>query len=200
MDMAEETKTPGRERKTGRFNGYFRPSTIDGLNTLAAKNRMSVNAVVEMAVEQLISRGDANAVTLRLYHTAPCGEWQDANAEEVSDFELSPNLVQLWGVHQTDMLMATRGCSMLEVGIPEEAILHIRPFGYRAPRAGQVCVVTAVNLDTNQAWGTIKKWGHDGHKVVLRDGKNNKLEMPEGAQEVHAVGYWTGNVIGVAGA
>jgi SOS-response transcriptional repressor LexA len=168
------------------------------MEELAAEEYSSVNAVLERAVERLLEYGEARPLTVKLYHTAPCGEWQDANDADATDFELSPDLVNLWGVHPTDHLIHTRGASMCEEGIPDEAILHIRPFGFRAPRSGQICVVTAVNRETNESWGTVKKWMHDGQKAVLKDGKGDTLEMPEGANEVHAVGYWTGNVIGVS--
>lgn len=134
-------------------------------------------------------------VVLTLRHGATCGEWKDTNVDP-STFEISQEQAAQWGVKDDDELIETFGASMLEAGIPERAMLLMRGYGKFTPTTGDICSVFVTTKD-GATYGTIKRWEWaSGQKTVrLTNGKGKEIDLPEGADMVHAISKWTGHLL-----
>jgi hypothetical protein len=139
-------------------------------------------------------RGGRN-LTLTLREWAPCGEWREAD-DQPSTFEISGQLASMWRVGTGDEILHSRGCSMLEKGIPEEAFLLMSPPPFGGPKTGDVCAVMGFFADeTKSPVGTIKVWEWSGSGVDLKDGQGKKMKVPDGVVRIEARSVWTGHLL-----
>lgn len=149
-------------------------------------------AIIRSGIEKELGVEVPN-VKLVLRNGAPCGEWKDATEDE-TELEVSGQMAELWGIQAKDELIATQGCSMLGAGIPERAILHMRPFKIGGPKSGDICSVLAV-LEDGTTLGTVKTWEWSGKVATLRNGDGERLNLPDGVRELIAAARWTGHLM-----
>lgn len=145
---------------------------------------------------ELIERAmeEQEAVTMRLFTSAPCGPWSKADDVETRPFLVSPELAAFWGYKEGDALLHVRGLSMMGAGIPEEALLLMRPVVFAPPESGDICAVT-VYFDNGDCVGTVKRWQWSRLFAVLRDGNGDTVDWPEGADKIEVNARWTGHMI-----
>jgi hypothetical protein len=189
-----------KKEEPRQYIARFAPAMWERMERMKNEKAVDYATVVRRGVERelkALENPDATPLTLRIVHGATCGEWRDADVEQGDEFELSPDLVRAWNAIPGDELLHTSGASMLGAGIPEEAILHMRPFGMRMPRDGQVCAILAIRAD-GTAVGTVKHWHWAGKKnIELRDGERKKVDAPADAVQLEAVSFHVGGLIGL---
>lgn len=177
-DVAETTARRNRTRRFNRprLDTYIEDNDYDVLTkngTLDAKE-----------VIRDVARRAANALVLRYFDNVPCGMWQFA--EDGNEYyELSGDEVARLGARQTDIVVNTKGASMVGLGIPESAIILMRPVGRdgEVARPGQICLMETMTAE-DQSVGMIKKWmGEDDKGTDLRDGKNKRVALPNAANK-----------------
>ncbi len=83
---------------------------------------------------------------------------------------------------------------MLGKGIPERAILLMRPFMVGGATTGDICSCMAT-LPDGSVVGSIKEWCWSGRVATLTDGENKKFGLPAGATKLEAVSRWTKHLL-----
>lgn len=182
------------EVRSSRITVYLTESENEEIRNYCIKNDKEMSSVAVSSILREVRQGH-QPMTLTLREWAPCGEWREAD-EEPSTFEISGQMAAMWRVGQGDEILHSRGCSMLEAGIPEEAFLHMSPVPFGGPKHGSICAVLGFFKDENKSpVGTIKKWEWAGSGIDLKNGQGKKIEVPEGVVRIEARSVWTGHLL-----
>jgi SOS-response transcriptional repressor LexA len=119
----------------------------------------------------------------RFLTSAPCGPWEEA-LERAGTFTLSRDVAEELGAREGDVVVRAVGQSMSGAGIPDGALLLMRPLANnRPPRTGRVALVQIVSK-TDEYLGTIKRWMKE---EVLHDGDGKPLSIPAGTKEIKPI-------------
>ena len=114
-----------------------------------------------------------------------CGGLRAA-IEHAGDFVLSVDVANELEARATDVIVRAVGEAMEEAGIPDGAMVLMRPLSAgKLPLPNEITLVEIVNQDGN-CRGVIRCW-HPGEPPRLTDGKGNVLTLPEGTVEVRPV-------------
>jgi SOS-response transcriptional repressor LexA len=177
----------GRPKKEGEVltnrSFSFAPSIIDRLDQMASGSSITAAEHVRRAVAAYL---DPTPVAVpdvlvdqsrhKFLTKAPCGPWMDA-LEHAGDFVLSRDVAEELGAREGDVVVRCVGDSMEGAGIPDGALLLMRPLANnRPPRRHQIALVQILNTD-EQYYGTIKRWISEDR---LLDGNGDPFAFPDG--------------------
>lgn len=140
---------------------------------------------------------DAAKLNLPKLPAVPCGPWKTA-LDEASEFPLQSELASLLDAREGDVLVPAQGQSMEESGVPDGALVLMRPLEGRKPASGEITLVMVETSDGEWV-GTIKHWYQTRSRAVdLRDGKGHCYALPPNVKAVYPVAVLCG-VIGRIG-
>lgn len=163
-------------------------SMRENLDVASGRTGRGVAEIVREAIDNWFESTptaleDRESLPLRILTKAPCGPYDEA-VEQSGYFDLSPDIADELGARESDVVVRTSGDSMAGAGIPDGALLLMRPLLYgRQPRIGRPALVQIAKNDGSYV-GTIKHWMGDGE---LHDGDGEVMPLPEGVREVHPV-------------
>jgi hypothetical protein len=127
---------------------------------------------------------------------APCGDWREA-IETAGEFVFSQDVADSLEARPGDIVVLADGQSMEGAGIPDGALLLMRPLQNHArPARNDVALVQIQDSNGNYD-STIKRWIKSGQtpaEVVLHDGDGDLHRIPNDTIEVRAVAVARGLV------
>jgi hypothetical protein len=200
-----------RELNTARFTLALTPSLLEKLTTFAAESpefEGNVSAVVKKGIESVIEGktsthpadaglGDFRAKFLT---KAPAGPWREA-VEHAGEFVLSQDVADELEARDGDVVVRVMGESMEGAGIPDGALLLMRPLNEgRQPLPDEIALVQAIG-ESGEYWSTIKHWcvpRAAKNFPQLKDGDKSDYDWPPGTVEVVPVAVARG-IIGRIG-
>jgi SOS-response transcriptional repressor LexA len=176
----------GRPKKEGEVltnrSFSFAPSVIERLDHMAGESNISAAEHVRRAVaayldpkpiavpDQLIDQSRHKFLT-----KAPCGPWIEA-LDHAGEFVLSRDIAEELGAREGDVVVRAAGDSMVGAGIPDGALLLMRPLANnRSPRRRQIALVQIMNGE-GDFYGTVKRWISE---EKLLDGNDDIFPIPE---------------------
>lgn len=182
---------------------------LSRLKERKAKTRVPVTAQIRRAIERELS-GEfdtapmsiepdeaLNQVRLPYLNEVPCGPWDEAAPDENQSFALSRDVALEMNAQPDDFAIRSKGESMKARGIPDHAIMIVRPLrGTQTPRRDEI-VVMQIILEGEKYQGTVKVWRADGSPPKLEDGDGKAFEYPAGVVGARATGIVIGVVSGL---
>ncbi|MBW3635022.1 MAG: hypothetical protein KY445_00980 [Armatimonadetes bacterium] len=131
-----------------------------------------------------------NLISVPLLDKPPCGPWKEA-VDRAERFEMSPELAVFVGYEAGDFFAQADGQSMKEAGIPDRALILMRPLEQNgiklAPTHGEVALVEITTKD-GECFSTVKYWYETPEgKPDLRDGAGRPFYPPSGTKKINAV-------------
>jgi hypothetical protein len=173
---------------------YFSDADYADFVDYCTRNKREMSVLASEAALKEVRLGSL-PMTLTLREWAPCGEWREAD-DQPSTLEISGQLASMWRVAPGDEMIHSRGLSMINKGIPEEAFLLMSQVPFGGPKHGDICAVMGFFKDENKSpVGTIKTWEWSGSGVDLKDGEGKKLKVPDGVIRIEARSVWTGHLL-----
>ena len=178
----------------------FPPRMLDALAEMVGEDaagtkvpalvRQAVAAFLDPATQPvLIEEPGGGSVRLKFLTAAPAGPWTEA-LDHAGEFILSRHVADELSVREGDVVVRALGHSMEGAGIPDRALLVMRPLANnRPPRRGTVALVQIVTGEEYQA--TIKKWISP---TELRDGNDAVFALPAKTREIVAIAEAVGVV------
>lgn len=142
--------------------------------------RQAVAAFLEPASQPVgVAEDSAGTVRLKFLTAAPAGPWTEA-LDHAGEFILSRHVADELSVREGDVVVRAVGDSMEGAGIPDRALLVMRPLANnRPPRRGTVALVQIVADEEYQS--TIKKWIGP---TELHDGWDKPFALPSKTREI----------------
>ena len=193
--MAENQKQSGRRGRMDERFTFMLPEKIkEQLQAVADADEDAggeISKVVRRAIVEFLDPSKRNShddpalqqSRVPFLTKAPCGPWEEA-LEHSGDFVLSLDVADELGMREGDVVVRTVGDSMEGAGIPDGALLLMRPLqNGRVPRARRIALVQIINAD-GAYLGTVKRW-HAEDK--LTDGADKAFPIPKNVKTVEPV-------------
>lgn len=179
----------------------FQPSMMEELRLVSRETGLTVAEVVRRAVHEKLNprppeeegAGYSSTGFLgRFLGNVPAGPWQEA-LEGAGNFTISRDVADELEAREGDIFLRAEGQSMDAAGIPDGAIVLVRPLpDGRFPRSGERVLVEIEDAE-GKYWGTLKHW-QNGPPIELRDGLGNKFEFPTEYRRIRPVAVARGIV------
>jgi len=182
----------------------FKPSMMEGLKAVSRETGLTVAEFVRRAVDEKLrpaTYDSDGAMPLgfggsgyagRFLGGVPAGPWREA-LDQAGIFTLSPDMAEELEVREGDLFIRAEGQSMEGAGIPDGAIVLVRPVpDGRLPRSGER-VLSEIEDGDGRHWSTIKRW-HHGPPVRLEDGDGRPFLLPNNPRRIRPVAVARGIV------
>ncbi len=156
-----------------------------------AKPRKGKGEGLEYIQTELVPDEGNGMIPVRLLAAPPCGPWKEA-LETADVYPLPETLARALGYKTGDFLVRAEGQSMEGAGIPDGALILMRPLRGRKPEAHAVTLVS-VETDDGLCLGTVKHWHTTPRgNPDLRDGRGMPYYVPENTKKVEAIAVKVG--------
>jgi SOS-response transcriptional repressor LexA len=130
-----------------------------------------------------IPENDGEGLDLKYLTEAPAGPWQEA-IERAGTFRLNQKIADEFGARPSDVVVRVVGQSMTGAGVPDLALLVMRPLvNDRPPGNKQITLVQLVR-DEHVYESTIKRWVS---QTELLDGDDKPIKLPAKTERVMPV-------------
>jgi len=184
-----------REKLDERVVAMATPSMAKAIDAEAAANHETRSDVVRRALESYYHPRpvespppiEEDSYSLPVFYNVPCGPWT-AISEGAERFIINEETALFLEVDDGDALFQTRGESMLEAGIPDGALVAVRPYGRKSPLPRHIVYVQYLTAD--EEWkGTVKFLDvMDGDRPRLSNAKGEPFPIPDDATQVFVIG------------
>ena len=139
--------------------------------------------------------GESNLRPVKILAEPPCGPWKEA-LEHADEHMMDAGVLRMMGFKEGDFFVRCDGESMVDAGIPDGALVLMRPLDGDIPKNGTITLVCA-ELDGGDWFGTVKRFFKTPEgKVDLRDGKGMPIYTPREAIEIKPVAFKVGLIAG----
>jgi hypothetical protein len=161
------------------------PEVIERLEDRVRETRGKVSfpEFVRKAVDKYLDPepvmvADVDRQEYKFLGEAPCGPWEEA-IDRADYFPINSRIADELQARDGDVIVRAVGESMEGAGIPDHALLLMRPLvNNRPPGRNRTALVQFVN-EHGEYKATIKTWAGQDRLV---DGSGNDFEVPEGAK------------------
>lgn len=188
-------KKPEEALSSRRKEILFTEQEWEQLEAALAPGQRAGTLIRNIVIDYLEDRaaGKANAGTdqqrVKFLSKATCGNWREA-IDNGMDYLLSADVADTLEAREKDVMVMTDGDSMEAAGIPDGAMLLMRPLPENVPpRRNEIALVQIIDADGN-CESTIKRWTRSGATptdVVLENGDGDRVEIPPDTVRVQAV-------------
>jgi SOS-response transcriptional repressor LexA len=188
-------KKPDEALSSRRKEILFTEQEWEQLEAALAPGQRAGTLIRNIVIDYLEGRlsGQHTAATdqqrVKFLSKATCGNWREA-IDNGMDYVLSADVADTLEARDKDVMVMTDGDSMEGAGIPDGAMLLMRPLPDNVPpRRNEIALVQIIDADGN-CESTIKRWTRGGPTptdVILEDGDGARVDLPPDTVRVQAV-------------